>query len=543
MIKIFKSKKAKISTIMFIIIFLFIIVNFIGYINLVSNIKSNHLKNEQILFYQIQRESNKLLTSLLHNYTIEKENIINKHNYVLEYLSSRNYDISLDEIYELINKDEKNKPYNIYITDENLKIVNTTFKPDLGFDLSFAKQTFLKHKKENIIGLSGPIFETYSTKFFSFTDSYLPNSNRVLQISYKYSNTDKLLKSIQNIIDSNKLIQNSKAYITFNDGYIGDFIFKSFKARKFSLEEIKQRIKKGKDLVDKIKDSSIIVEDFSVNNKNYKNFYFSQKSAIFDKAQIVYSVTFDQTILERKINKINFITACLSIFLLLIIYFLFKLRDKESLLLQKDNFIKHSVHEIKTPLSIISLNNQLREKILGQDTYTEKIHGAIKTLKNSYEDMSFLISKDYLEYEIKQINLHKIIKDRVEYFKSIAYTQGRFFNLIIDTNCLINISDIEITRLIDNNLSNAIKYSEINSTINIFVKNNTFKIESKGKEIIDKNLIFDKYKRENNAVGGHGLGLSIVKDICEKYDIKVMVTYENNKNCFKYKFNCHSSDI
>ena len=52
----------------------------------------------------------------------------------------------------------ENKPFNIYNTDENLIIRNTTFKPDLGFDL-FSKRTNLKKKKAEIIGVSPPIFE------------------------------------------------------------------------------------------------------------------------------------------------------------------------------------------------------------------------------------------------------------------------------------------------------------------------------------------------------------------------------------------------
>ena len=39
----------------------------------------------------------------------------------------------------------------------------------------------------------------------------------------------------------------------------------------------------------------------------------------------------------------------------------------------KDKFIEHSVHEIKTPLAIINLNAQLRNKTFGEDKYSKKI--------------------------------------------------------------------------------------------------------------------------------------------------------------------------
>ncbi|MFA9372762.1 MAG: sensor histidine kinase [Poseidonibacter sp.] len=543
MSKIPLTKKAKVSTLMFIILSLFFIVNYFGYIYLVKNIKIKHKKNEQILFYKLQIESNNLLLLLLSNYSKQKEEIRKTHLIVKNYLDNKDYDINLEEIHKIINKDRKNNPYNIYITDENLKIINTTFKKDLGFDLSFAEDTFKEHRKNNMIGVSAPIFETYTTNFFSYSDSYLPNTNRIMQISYTYPNTQKQLKKIQDIIDSNDLIKNSKAYVIFKDGYIGDFVFKSFKAKKVDINSIKERLEKGKDLSNKLQNESILIEEHKQDGILYKDFYFSQDSVLFNDAQIIFNVSFDQNHLRDEIHKINLLSTFLSIILLLTIYFLLRIRDKENLLNQKDTFIKYSVHEIKTPLSIISLNNQLRQTKLGTDKYSDKINSAIKTLKNSYEDMSYLISKDHIEYEKQLINLNHFLKDRVNFFSAIAIAQGRELILSSDDKCQVLISEVELTRLIDNNLSNAIKYSDINSKITVNLKNNSLSFKSFGKEIVDTKTIFEKYQRENSSQGGHGLGLSIVKDIANKNNIRIKVSSTNKINNFTYLFDCHCADI
>jgi len=534
--------KTKISTLMIVFLLLFVIADFVGYSYLIKTIKNNQLKSEEILFYNLQRESNKLLTHVLHKYTVQKKILEEKHKEVYNYFSNHSYDISLKQIYKKINKEEKNNPYNIYITDENLKIVNTTFKPDLGFDLSFAKKGFDTHREQNLIGVSAPIFETYSTNFFSFSDTYLPHTNQLLQVSYRYPKTEEKLKRIQNIIEDNEMIVNSNAYIIFKDGYVGDFVFKSFKAYKMSLDEIKQRLKKGKELSHKIKDKNIAVENFRKNDTNYKVFYFSQDSIIFDDAKIIYSVILDQSKLEDEIRNINLIMFILSIIGVLAIIAIFKIRYKEVLLTQKDMFIKHSVHEIKTPLSIISLNNQLRDKMLGPDKYSVKINSAIKTLQNSYEDMSYLLTKDKLLYEKTKINLSSFLEKRVDYFQTIATAQARELKLVITNDSIIIISEVELTRLIDNNLSNAIKYSKVNSQINVILENGTLTFISTGNQIKNRENIFKKYERENFSVGGHGLGLSIVSDIALKHDIKIDVNSQKDQNTFTYTFNCHNID-
>lgn len=525
------------STILFFIIIIFSIFVFISYKLLLKNIHDNHIKNQEIVFYEIQRETNNLLTKLLYKYSKEKENILQKHKEVLEYLEDNSYDINLQEIYEKINLFYENKPFNIYITDENLIIRNTTFKPDLGFDLSFAKEQFEKNKKAEIIGVSPPIFEMYSLKFFTFTDSYLnQNSKRVLQIGFIYDDVNEDLSNLQSLINSNKSIKDSNAYIIFNNGYIGDFIFKSIKSYKPTLQEIEKRIEKGKELAKNLEENIYITKSFEKNGSEYKVSYFSQKSAIFDEAKIIYSIVFDEDEYLKNLQNLNFAIFLITFIGILTIYIIFNLRYKENLLKYKDKFIEHSVHEIKTPLSIIGLNIQLRDKTLGEDKYTKKIEGALRTLENSYEDISFLHTKDNINYLIENIDLEDILKERINYFEVIAKMQNRNFKLDIIQNCKIKISKIELIRLIDNNLSNAIKYSKIGSTIKIILNNNILEFESFGERIKDTKNIFKKYSRENDSVGGHGLGLAIVKDICEKYNIKINVTsLQNGLNNFSYK--------
>lgn len=364
----------KISNLLFIItaiLFVFLIIN---YNLLLKNLQDNHLYSQEIIFNKIQRQTDILLNKLLFKYSQEKDSLLEKHKTVLKYLETKSYDDSLEEIYKNINKNTSNNPYNIYITDENLVIKNTTFKPDLNFDLSFAKELFDNHKRKNEIGVSAPIFDTYSMSFFSYTDYYLPkNQNRLLQVSFKYEGIENQLQNIQELINLNTNISNSTAYVIFEDGYIGDFIFKSFKSFKPTLENITNRINKGKDLLTKLEEKDLVIEEYQENNISYKVYYFLQKSPLFDDAKIIYNVIFDETKYQYDLKLLNSISSILLIIILSVMFIVYRIKKKESLLNYKDRFIEHSVHEIKTPLSVIKLNNQLRQKNLEKINSPKKL--------------------------------------------------------------------------------------------------------------------------------------------------------------------------
>ena len=61
----------KSSTILFFTILLFLLFSFISYRLLVKNLSDDHLKNQEITFYQIQKDTNNLLTKLLYKFSTQ----------------------------------------------------------------------------------------------------------------------------------------------------------------------------------------------------------------------------------------------------------------------------------------------------------------------------------------------------------------------------------------------------------------------------------------------------------------------------------------
>lgn len=425
-------------------------------------------------------------------------------------------------------------------------IQNSTFAKELGFDVSFAKNLFDEHKRDNIILPCPPLFEKSTKRFLTYTDGYIKRGDdekaALLQIAYKYKKRKKELKDIQKIVSQNPSIRDIKAYTFGDEGFVHDIILHEFKAYKPSVDEFINKAKDGLKIKQRLKNKNIDTREFVIDNTHLKSIDILTNNILFTNTQIVFSILLDETSYYDELYNMDIWLFISTILTLIAVFVVYKLRTKEIKLSEQDKFIQSSMHEIKTPLSIITLNNQLRKHQNGDDQYTAEIDNALKILKVSYDDMSYAMSKNNANYHIENLSLKEVLKERINFFYTIAKVNK--LNIFLDTDdkdCYIDISLIELTRVIDNNISNAIKYAKVGSDINISLKDGKLSFHNFGDPIKDTTKVFNKYFRENHVVGGHGLGLSIVKEITQKYHIDIDVSSNQTDGTkFTYKFECQS---
>ena len=172
----------------------------------------------------------------------------------------------------------------------------------------------------------------------------------------------------------------------------------------------------------------------------------------------------------------------------------------------------------------------------------QRILSATKTLSTIYDDFNFIINKDRATYKKEPIDFSDFVEERIEYFNDIAKSNHIEIICDIKPKSSIIFNTTQLQRIIDNTLSNAIKYSNEESHIEVFVKeiNNVviFRVSDHGLGIKDVNKVFDRYYREKSHKGGFGIGLTIVKGICDENSVKVDVKSIYKKGTtFTYHFN------
>jgi signal transduction histidine kinase len=138
------------------------------------------------------------------------------------------------------------------------------------------------------------------------------------------------------------------------------------------------------------------------------------------------------------------------------------------------------------------------------------------------------------------------LEERIDFFSEIA--QGNKHDIIpeIENDIWIYFSPEELQRIVDNNLSNAIKYANRGTDVKVILKEEKEEIVLEfvgtSPKIEDTERIFKAFERENNVRGGFGLGLEIVYAICQKENVKIEVRSTDDLTLFSYRFQKGGAD-
>jgi signal transduction histidine kinase/DNA-binding response OmpR family regulator len=201
--------------------------------------------------------------------------------------------------------------------------------------------------------------------------------------------------------------------------------------------------------------------------------------------------------------------------------------ELKKLLRVKDTLLKHISHEFKTPLTVLTAYMKEIEAGLEANCFSKRglVIRQIKHLNQLVEqilDLSRIEST--LEIEKLPLNLSKELSELIPMFDSYARQLGVEVTSTIHQNLTIDAEKSSLTRVVNNLISNAIKYNRRGGRVEIIAKQETgvivLTIRDTGIGIADehKDVLFKQFGKVENkelldhAVLSTGLGLAIVKE-------------------------------
>lgn len=216
---------------------------------------------------------------------------------------------------------------------------------------------------------------------------------------------------------------------------------------------------------------------------------------------------------------------------------------------KKDELIVYLAHDIKTPLTsmigYLSLLSEIKDMPQEQrnryiDIALDKSYRLEYLINELFDVARFNSEKIVLEKE--EINLNLMLEQIADDFYPTLKEMNKKINFTSDEKTILYADPDKLSRVFNNLIKNAVKYSKENTDIDISILNKenqaTVKITNKGKQIPKEKLdkIFEKFYRLDSSrtskTGGSGLGLAIAKEIVELHGGRIYAESDMKETTF-----------
>ncbi len=367
-----------------------------------------------------------------------------------------------------------------------------------------------KTKKSTIIETSEELQKTMIQRYFRQKAILDDVAYRLIQSAH--------LKPIEERIDFQSLQNNIKTSL-LNNGLNLPFVL-------MVIDDSEQVVYQSQSLSKTPKSNEIITHvlfpDDPPSKQNYMKIYFPTKAGYLSESIsfLVPSVIFSLILL---------VTFTITIFIIF--------RQKK-LSEMKNDFINNMTHELKTPVSTISIAAQMMK-----DADISKSPGIFKHISSVINDetkrLGFLVEKvlqmslfenQKATLKLKDLDINQLIAGVANTFKIKVEKSGGSVETHLEAEeAIVSADEMHITNMIYNLMDNAVKYrrEDVPLRLTIYTRNEgdkiSISIEDNGIGIKKENLkkIFDRFYRVPTGnlhnVKGFGLGLAYVRKVAEDH--------------------------
>jgi len=219
------------------------------------------------------------------------------------------------------------------------------------------------------------------------------------------------------------------------------------------------------------------------------------------------------------------------VFLLMIVFMLnfYSLKNKYEIDENVLHLTQEIIHELNIPISTIQSNASLIRRQVKEDEKLLKrlsrIEDASKRLERLYEELYYSIKKEIKTVEREKVDVVALVKERVSIMKQFNRNP---FELLLEP-CSIVVDKIGFEKMLDNILTNAMKYSAKESLVRVRLEKNVLSIEDGGigMDEVELLMIYERYFQLDTKSQGKGIGLALVQAYC--HDEKIEIEIESRK--------------
>ena len=425
--------------------------------------------------------------------------------------------------------------------EESLKILNSIDEDNL--DRKMLKQRYYDNLHQTYLGLKNYIlgeyyFDKANPKDEYKEDNYYYNKLRYAIGKNNINKADLHYKNIKSNYDN-----------SLNGRILSDYFTLKKEHEKANIHLRRALVLMQKEETNRISDRKVVYEfynDFSEQLAEMKTLNKLKEQEIIDNkllyikigAIILFVIIIILVLLDWSARKKRYLDNLTQ-------------KSKRTILEAKEQFLENMSHEIRTPItSILGYLSLLKEESLILDKRLNYTNSAIDNTNKMMDSLDNFLNLTSLEGGSKfknietSINISNFIQDiKTTFTANLEIKKIKlFFKTNAEDNLMINF-DIESLIIIVNNLiSNAIKYSNSNTSIylTLFFEESKLRLmvkdEGFGISENEKETIFSRFyqTKNNTSNSGFGIGLSLTNNLIKKLNGKISLeTAVNVGSVFK----------
>ena len=204
-------------------------------------------------------------------------------------------------------------------------------------------------------------------------------------------------------------------------------------------------------------------------------------------------------------------------------------------------YTENMAHEIQTPLSIIRSKTEVLisdEKVMEeQSPVIKSIYKEINHLSRLGNTLNLLTKIENGEYNnTLQFKTKPYLLQHIESVKEMYHLKGFKLKVDLHPGHSLSIDPILFDIIIKNLLNNALKHGESDHPIEIVTTEKAFSVCNRSNDLpLNEEHIFKRFAGNNKQKSSLGLGLALVKRICDLNGLLIHYSHYQNKHCFQIK--------
>ncbi|MBA1438590.1 MAG: HAMP domain-containing histidine kinase [Epsilonproteobacteria bacterium] len=264
--------------------------------------------------------------------------------------------------------------------------------------------------------------------------------------------------------------------------------------------------KKDQELYKLYKEDATLSSYFTIpgSQKNYLKIYLSKQKY---KEQLLHL---------QQDAIVSFMFVLFVVAFLSFVFALYALSPLRNALHLTEEFIKDILHDFNTPLSTLRLNVAILAQKFGENANIQRAQNAVQTILNLQANLRAYLHTHAAQQE--EFSLDDVIEERIELLGA------NFPDITVEfakTDIKLLTNKDGFVRIVDNLLSNALKYNKKGGKVMICSKGDRLVIKDTGKGIKNPTRVFERFYKEQDR--GIGIGLHIVKKLCDEMGIEIEV--------------------